>query len=95
MKTNLAAIAILVLPLIGCLGTRVEKTENDKPDLWAAVSVSEPLVVSGQLKQFAVTFALANDCLFPCQLNVKSWLSPGTSKPASHGQFKTSHCLCE
>jgi hypothetical protein len=39
----------------------VARASKEKVKLWAAISVTEPLVVGDRLQQFVVFFALAND----------------------------------
>lgn len=68
---------------------------NDAPDastnhqLWAAISVPEPIVISGRLKQFHVAFALANDGTKAIDPKVGSWrlVVNGREHPGSQLTF--------
>lgn len=68
--TCIAMISIALLAAAVCLAAPGKPKVSD---LWAAVSVSEPLVVEGKLKTFHAIFALSNDTDHPIDPKVASW----------------------
>jgi len=88
MKRSIVALAVVVLPLIAwCGGASDKLTERTKSDLWAAISVPEPMVISGRLKQFSVMFALANDSKSSINPKVESWRLIVNGKEHPDSQF--------
>jgi len=61
MKLLATFAALLLIPTIASAQTASKSTSEPQPKLWAAITVPRPLLETDQLKQFFVSFALAND----------------------------------
>jgi hypothetical protein len=62
--------SVTLLGVFACLGAPGKLKAGE---LWAALTVSEPIVVAGKLNTLGATFALANDTDHPIDPQVASW----------------------
>lgn len=87
MKQIMMLSLFLLLPGIILVPSNAAADAVTNHQLWAAISVPEPIVISGRLKQFHVTFALANDGTKAIDPKVDSWRLVVNGKEHPDSQF--------